>query len=59
MSGITTGEADPCIIAAVNNTAHDAIGEWKYLLKVQIGDRVYQTGSLTEVEDGKPIIHNQ
>jgi hypothetical protein len=50
---------DHCIIAVVNNTQKDALGEWPYVLKIQVDGRVYQTGSFDEIEDGKPIIHNQ
>lgn len=50
---------DQCIVAVVNNTLPDSPGEWPCLLKIQVGDTVYQTGSLDDVEDGKPVIHNQ
>ncbi|MGH8192757.1 MAG: hypothetical protein ACREP2_15095 [Rhodanobacteraceae bacterium] len=53
-----------CVIAAVNNTGSNGAhkrrtdGAWPYILKIQVGDRVYQSGKDT-VEDGKPIINNQ
>ena len=50
---------DQCVIAAVNNTHPDAIGEWPYILKIQVGDRVYQQGTIEDMGDGKPKIHNR
>lgn len=49
---------DQCIVGVVNNTAEDSCGDWPYVLKVQVGDHVYQTGT-PAATDGKPVIHNQ
>lgn len=49
---------DQCVIAAVNNSGADTQGDWPYILKIQVGDRVYQQGVADALEDGKPVIHN-
>jgi hypothetical protein len=50
---------DQCVIAAVNNAGPKTDGCWSYLLKIQVGDHVYQQGAMDELEDGKPVIHNR
>ena len=49
---------DQCIVGVVNNTAQGSDGDWPYVLKVQVGDQVHQTGTLAD-QDDKPVIHNQ
>lgn len=51
---------DECIVSIVKNTeASRCDADWPYLLKAQVGDRVYQTGSTDVATDGKPVIHTQ
>ena len=51
---------DACVVSVVNNTEPSRNNsDWPYLLKVQVGDRVYQTGSADVVTDGKPVVHTQ
>lgn len=53
---------DQCVIAAVNNTQANNDKEWVYELKVQVGDRVYETRRARDKlratgGDGRPKIH--
>ncbi|MGH8111016.1 MAG: hypothetical protein ACREPL_03625 [Rhodanobacteraceae bacterium] len=49
-----------CVVSVVKNTELSTRGsDWPYVLKVQVGDRVYQTGSTEVGTNGKPVIHTQ
>lgn len=49
-----------CVVSVIKNTHPSRRNaNWPYLLKAQVGDRVFQTGSADVETDGKPVIHTQ